>query len=149
MVGVDFGVAQAALLRQPDNIDWNLQARYSMGMEQRGLPFSRIRCPRSDQSGFTVQSHRATHLIAFAEPAYPAAAKTHGIEGTVLLDAVIDREGAIKDLSARTGHPWLAESALETVRQWRYRPTTINGIPVEVQTEIEVTFTSPDSAVSA
>jgi protein TonB len=120
-----------------------------MGMEQRRLPFSRIRCPRSDPSGFTVQTHRARHLIAFAEPAYPAAAKTHRIEGKVLLDTVIDREGAIKDLSARTGHPWLAKSALETVRQWRYRPTTINGIPVEVQTEIEVTFTLPDSVVSS
>ena len=117
-------------------------------MERRGLPFSRIRCPRSDPGGFTVRSHRATHLIAFAEPAYPAAARAHGIEGTVLLDAVIDLEGAIKDLSARTGHPWLAESALETVRRWRYRPTTINGIPVEVQTEIDVTFTLPDSVVS-
>ena len=114
-----------------------------MGMEQRGLPFSRIRCPRSDQSGFTVQSHRATHLIAFAEPAYPAAAKTHGIEGTVLLDAVIDREGAIKDLSARTGHPWLAESALETVRQWRYRPYLLNGKPVRMQTQITVLFKQP------
>jgi TonB family protein len=120
-----------------------------MGMEQRGLPFSRIRCPRSDPGGFTVQAHRATHLIAFAEPAYPAPAKTHGIEGTVLLDAVIDREGAIKDLSARTGHPWLAESALETVGQWRFRTTTINGIPVEIQTEIQVTFTLPDSVVSS
>src|SRR5664279_376122 len=115
------------------HIDRTPEARYSMGMEPRGLPFSRIRCPRSDPGGFTIQSHRATHLIAFAEPAYPAAAKTHGIEGTVILDAVIDREGAIKDLSARTSHPWLAESALETVRQCRYRPTTINGIPVEVQ----------------
>ena len=122
---------------------------YSIGMEQRGLPFCRIRCPRSDPGGFTVQSHRATHLIAFAEPNYPPTAKTHGIEGIVVLDAVIDREGAIKDLSSRTGHPWLAESALETVRHWRYRPTTVNGIPVEVQTEIQVTFTLPDSAVSS
>ena len=121
-----------------------------MGMEQRGLPFSRIRCPRSaDPGGFTVQTHRATHLIAFAEPAYPATAKTNGIEGTVLLDAVVDRDGEIKDVSARTGHPWLVESALETVRHWRYRPTTVNGIPVEVQTEIEVTFTLPDSVVSS
>jgi hypothetical protein len=71
-----------------------------MGMEQRGLPFSRIRCPRSaDPGGFTVQTHRATHLIAFAEPAYPATAKTNGIEGTVLLDTVIDRDGEIKDVS--------------------------------------------------
>jgi len=119
-------------------------------MEARGLPFSRIRCPRgSDPRESTAQAHRAAHLIAFAEPAYPAAAKTHGIEGRVLLDILIDRDGVIQDLTVRTGHPWLAESALQTVRHWRYRPTTVNGIPVEVQTEIEVSYRLPDSVVSS
>ena len=87
--------------------------------------------------------------MAFAEPAYPSAAKTQGIEGTVLLDAVVGCDGAITELSVRTGDQRLAESALETVRHWRYRPTTVNGIPVEVQTEIQVTFTLPDSVVSS
>jgi outer membrane biosynthesis protein TonB len=68
------------------------------------------------------------------------------IEGTVVLDAVV---GIVKELSVRTGHPLLAESAAETVRQWRYRPTTVNGRPVEVQTDIEVKFTLPDSVVSS
>ena len=95
-----------------------------------------------------MQSHRDSHRIAFSEPAYPAAAQNLGIEGTVLLDAVIGRGGAVMELSARTGHPLLAESALDAVRNWRYRPTTVNGIPVEVQTEVEVTFTLPDSVVS-
>jgi len=116
-------------------------------MEERKLRFSRIRCPPG--SAFTPQAHRAAHLIAFAEPAYPPAAKTHGLEGAVVLDAVIGRDGVIMDLSVRTGHPWLAESALETVRHWCYRPTTVNGIAVEVQTEIEVTFRLPDSVVSS
>jgi hypothetical protein len=52
-------------------------------------------------------------------------------------------------LSARTGHRWLAESALHAVRHWCYRPTTVNGIPVVVQTEIEVRFTLPGSVVSS
>ena len=119
-------------------------------MEDSKLPFSRIRCPRgSNPREFTEQAHRASHLIAFAEPEYPASAKTHGIEGTVVLDAVVDRDGVIKEVSVRTGHPLLAESALETVRQWRYCPTTVNGIPVEVQTDMEVKFTLPDSVVSS
>ena len=88
-------------------------------------------------------------MIAFAEPAYPPAAKTHRIEGPVVLDALIGRDGVIMDLSVRTGHPRLAGSALEAVRHWRYRPTTVNGIAVEVQTEIEVTFSLPDSVVSS
>ena len=87
--------------------------------------------------------------MAFAEPEYPSTAKIRGIEGTVVLDAVIGLDGLIKGLSVRTGHPLLAESALEAVRQWRYRPTTVNGIPVEVQTDMQVTFTLPDSVVSS
>ena len=111
-----------------------------MGMEPRGLPFSRIR---------NVPRYRATNLIAFAEPAFPADARRRGVEGTVLLDAVIDREGVVLDLSVRDGHPMLALAAMETVRHWRYRPTKVNGIPVEVQTEIEVKFSLPDSVVSS
>jgi TonB family protein len=116
-------------------------------MEETKLPFSRIRYPRG--SACSPEAHRAAHLIAFSEPAYPSAAKTHGLEGAVVLDALIGRDGVIMDLSVRTGHPWLAESALETIRHWRYRPTTVNGIAVEVQTEIEVTFRLPDSVVSS
>jgi protein TonB len=124
-------------------------SRYAGGMEDKHT-FSRIRCSRrSTPREFTVQAHRASHLIAFAEPEYPVTAKTRGIEGTVVLDAVIDRDGAITEVSVRTGHPLLAESALETVRHWRYRPTTVNGIPVEVQTDMEVKFTLPDSVVSS
>jgi len=111
------------------------------------LPFSRIRCPQG--SACSPQAHKAEHLIAFADPAYPLAAKARGIEGVVILDVLIGRDGAIQDLSVRTGHPSLAGSALETVRHWRYRPTTVNGVPVEVQTEIEVTFRLPDSVVSS
>jgi protein TonB len=120
-------------------------------MAERVLPFSRIRFFRTsdDPRRVTAQAHRAAHLLTFSEPLYPATARAHGIDGTVLLDAVIDREGAIQELSVRTGHPWLAESALECVRQWRYRPTKVNGIAVEVQTEIEVRFILPDSVVSS
>ena len=119
-------------------------------MEERKVAFSRIQCPRgSNPLEFTVQAHRASHLIAFAEPEYPATAKTRGIEGTVVLDAIVDRDGTIMEVSVRTGHPLLAESAIETVRLWRYRPTTVNGIPVEVQTDMEVKFTLPDAVVSS
>jgi periplasmic protein TonB len=86
--------------------------------------------------------------MAHAEPAYPEAARAQGIEGKVVLDARIDRNGVIESLSVRAGHPLLAESALETVRTWKYRPTNLNGVPVEVETDIEVTFTLPNAVVS-
>jgi len=119
-------------------------------MEQRGISFSRIRCPRiPDPRAFTAQGHRASHLIAFAEPVYPPTAKTNGIDGIVVLDALVGADGIVNELSVRTGHPLLAECTVEIVRQWRYRATTVNGRPVEVQTDIEVRFTLPDSVVSS
>ena len=119
-------------------------------MEQRGRIPSRIRCPRgSDPRALTAEAHRSAHLIAYAEPAYPDDAKAQAIEGKVVLDTRIDRNGVIEMLSVRTGHPLLAESALQTVRTWRYRPTTLNGVPVEVDTDIEVTFTLPNMVASS
>src|ERR1051325_1093322 len=115
---------------------------YSRGMEPRRRTVSRIRCPRgSDPRAFTAEAHRSSHLIAHVEPAYPEEAKARGIEGKVVLDAVVDRSGVIETLSVRTGHPLLAKSALQTVRTWRYRPTLLNGVPVEVTTDIQVLFT--------
>jgi protein TonB len=100
-------------------------------MEQRGLPFSRIR--------LTTEAHQHAHLIASASPAYPPEAKAKGIEGKVVLDAVIGKDGIIQRLSVRSGDALLAESALQTVV---YRPTTVNGVPVEVETQIEVNFSA-------
>jgi len=109
-------------------------------MEQGKLPFSRIRCVRSDPRALTPEMHQASHLIAYSAPAYPPEAKAEGIEGKVTLDAVIGKDGIIQTLAVREGHPLLARSAIETVCHWAYRPTTVNGVPVEVATEIEVSF---------
>jgi protein TonB len=83
--------------------------------------------------------------MVHTEPGYPEDATARGIEGKVVLDVHIDSEGEITTLSVRTGHPLLAASVLHAVRTWRYRPTKLNGVPVEVDTEIEVTFTMPDT----
>jgi len=110
-------------------------------MAARAFP-SRIRLHRED--GLTPHEHQASFRIAYAEPNYPAEARAQRIEGTVILDAVIDKEGIIQKLEVREGHPILAESALQCVRDWVYRPTKLNGRPVEVVTEIEVRFALPD-----
>lgn len=119
-------------------------------MEQRGLPFSRIKAVRGgDPQGLTAESHRERFLLAHTEPNYPAEAIARRIEGEVLLDAVISREGKVLELSARSGDPLLAQAAMETVRTWNYRPTKVNGIPVEVATDIRVIFQLPDSVVTS
>ncbi|TAM81715.1 MAG: energy transducer TonB [Acidobacteria bacterium] len=82
----------------------------------------------------------AANLIYGPKPEYPQLAKTARIQGTVRLEALIATDGTIKDLKVLSGHPLLVKAALEAVERWRYRPTLLNGQPVEVETEIDVNF---------
>ena len=75
------------------------------------------------------------------QPLYPALAKQARIQGTVRLQAVIAKDGSVVELQVISGHPLLVQAALDAVRQWRYRPTLLNGEPVEVVTTIDVVFT--------
>jgi periplasmic protein TonB len=79
-------------------------------------------------------------LVSRVEPQYPIIAKQTRTEGTVRLHAIISRDGRITSLEVISGHPFLVKSALDAVRQWRYRPTLLNGEPVEVETSITVIF---------
>jgi len=80
-------------------------------------------------------------LVYHPEPEYPPLARMARIEGTVLLEAVIGKDGAIQELKLLSGPALLAGAALEAVRHWRYQPTLLNNEPVEVLTEISVRFT--------
>src|SRR2546423_1326143 len=80
-------------------------------------------------------------LIRKIQPNYPPLARQARIQGSVLLQAVISKEGAIENLRLISGHPMLAPAALEAVKQWRYKPYILNGEPVEVETQITVNFT--------
>jgi protein TonB len=62
------------------------------------------------------------------------------VQGTVLLQAVISKEGSIENLIVISGHPLLLPAALDAVSRWRYEPTSLNGVPVEVETTVEVRF---------
>jgi protein TonB len=81
------------------------------------------------------------NLIRRVEPAYPAIARQARIRGIVLLRATISKDGTIENLQLLSGHPMLAQAAIEAVRQWRYRPYYLNGDPVEVETQVTVKFT--------
>ena len=59
----------------------------------------------------------------------------------VRLNAIIGKDGTIQNLQVASGHPLLVPSALEAVKQWVYKPTLLNGEPVEVITQIDVNFT--------
>jgi protein TonB len=75
------------------------------------------------------------------KPVYPQLAIIAHIQGTVVLQAIIGKDGTIQDLKVQNGQPLLARAALDAVRAWRYQPTLLNSEPVEVLTEIDVKFT--------
>ena len=80
-------------------------------------------------------------LIYQLKPTYPRLAAQARIQGTVVLQAVIGKDGTVHDLHLISGHPMLVPAAIEAVRQWRYRPYLLNREPVEVDTQINVNFT--------
>jgi protein TonB len=91
---------------------------------------------RIRQGGAVTQAS----LINKVSPVYPPLARQTRVSGTVRLHAIISKDGAVQQLEVLSGHPLLVQSALDAVRQWRYRPTLLNGEPVEVDTTIDVIF---------
>lgn len=79
-------------------------------------------------------------LLKKVTPTYPPIAKQARISGSVVLAALISKSGAIENLRVVSGHPMLTASALEAVKQWKYKPYILNGEPVEVETQITVNF---------
>ena len=87
--------------------------------------------------GGLVQEARIIHKVI---PVYPPLARQARISGTVRFTAIIARDGTIQNLTLVSGHPMLVHAATDAVRQWRYRPTLLNGEPVEVISPIDVIF---------
>lgn len=93
----------------------------------------------------TVASSVMQSLITYRTvPVYPEAAQQKDIEGTVLLDTIVGKDGRVLDLRPVSGPPELAAAATEAVKNWRFSPFTLNGDAVEVETTIEVEFRLQD-----
>lgn len=83
---------------------------------------------------------QAARLVKRVQPTYPTVAREEHLSGTVKLHAVIATDGSVQSLRVWSGRCSLARASVDAVRQWRYQPTLLNGNPVEVDTEIDVTF---------
>ncbi len=79
-------------------------------------------------------------LVTKADPVYPPEARDQNVEGAVAVSAVIDQAGEIKDAVVLSGHRLLRDAALDCVRQWRYRPTLIDGEPWPTRLLITIVF---------
>lgn len=100
--------------------------------KEKPKPVQRIRV------GGNVQAARLIHQ---PKPVYPPLARQARIQGTVRFNAIIGKDGRIENLTVVSGHPLLIPAATEAVKQWVYKPTLLNGEPVEVVTQIDVNFT--------
>jgi protein TonB len=79
-------------------------------------------------------------LISKKDPEYPKLARQTGAKGAVRLVATVGKDGRVKNVKVLSGHPMLQAAAIEAVKQWIYKPTLLNGQPVETDTEIQLNF---------
>lgn len=92
-----------------------------------------------------VRPLRATALnmpkkVRDVAPEYPAIARSAQVEGIVIIEAVIAVDGSIRDARVLRSQPLLDRAAVDAVRQWRYEPTRLNGVPVPVIVTVTVQF---------
>jgi len=106
----------------------------------RAVPPTVVR-PATPQKLRVSSGVAAGMLIYQQRPEYPRLAMQARIQGTVVLQAVIGKDGTVHDVHIVSGHPMLVSTAIEAVKQWRYRPYLLNSEPVEVDTQIKVNFT--------
>jgi TonB family protein len=97
-----------------------------------------------------VESSKPAHIsgrlmagnrITFVSPVYPEVAKKAKMNGTVVLDAIIGKDGKMQSLRAHSStNPMFNNPAIEAVRQWTYKPYLLNGNPTEVETTITINY---------
>ena len=79
-------------------------------------------------------------LVKRVEPEYPEEARRQNIQGAVVIEVHIDQAGVVQEVKLISGPDILAKAATDAVKQWRYRPTLLNGQPVETETQVLVNF---------
>lgn len=107
-------------------------------------PAPSIASQYGDSVHLTEEAARAL-VIHTVDPVYPQEARAQKLQGPVVLQTIIGRDGTVQDVKLVRGYFVLAKAAIAALKQWRFRPSTINGRPVEAQTVITVTFTYPSS----
>ncbi|HTZ98863.1 MAG TPA: TonB family protein [Candidatus Aquilonibacter sp.] len=116
-------------------------AGLAYGQDQTPAPAAPEKPPRIRVGGSVTQAK----IISRVTPIYPAIARMAQVQGTVVLHAVIAKDGSVQSLELVSGPPMLVQAAIDAVKQWRYEPTLLAGKPVEVDTTVQVVFTLGDN----
>ena len=105
-------------------------------------PYPSIRMPKTENPKKSKQgkSLQMGHLVMRVDPLYPEEAKQRGVEGTVKVHAIFNREGAVESVTPVNGPPQLVPAAMSAVRQWRYSQTILGGQAMETEEDVTVQF---------
>ena len=117
--GQEYEVAGVVMFRRPD------------GQGSAGMPM------RITVGGNVQQAMLAEKV----DPEYPPLARQARIQGVVRFTVTLGEDGRVVNMTLVSGHPLLVQAAQDAVKQWRYKPTTLNGQAVQVTTQVEVPFT--------
>jgi TonB family protein len=82
-------------------------------------------------------------LLYRVEPEYPENARRQQMQGSVVLDVRMGRDGAVQAVNLVSGQDLLAEAAIAAVKQWRFKPRMVKGQPAEMQTKVILNFRLP------
>lgn len=122
----------------PPGIPEGFEQGLPPGMGQRVGPQPQVPPPQKPvRVGGRIRSPR---LLYRAEPDYPLLAKRTHVEGTVVLEAILGRDGRVQQITVKSGHPLLIPAATTAVAQWVYEPTYLNDQPVPVILQVVVNF---------
>ena len=97
----------------------------------------------TDQAAEVPSSDAKAHLIKNVVPVYPPLAKDLRLQGKVKVQVVISKTGLVESVNVVSRHPLFVQAAIDAVKRWVYQPTLLNGQPVEVATQVNITF-KPD-----
>ena len=126
-------VAQAPLIGTPDGTDI---PNFLADTHYQPVP----RPPVTASHNPSISRIMEGNLLRRVEPHYPEIAVRMGIQGTVVIKALISRDGTVEHPQVMSGQAFLAAAAMDAVKVWRYRPYYLNGQPVDVETQITVNF---------
>jgi protein TonB len=90
-----------------------------------------------------VSQSTGAQLLSQVAPRYPEMARTMHAEGNVQVEAVVGKDGAVKSVKVLSGHTLLRDAAASAVKQWKYKPATLNGEPVESTLTVTLHFQAP------
>jgi protein TonB len=100
-------------------------------IQRKETPMKRVSIPEKEMRA---------RLKSKVEPEYPHEARARGVQGEVLLDVLVGADGNVEDVTVVSGHPLLNDAALDAVKQWKFEPVEVDGVPAEADTKIRVTF---------